>query len=123
MGKILEPSIGHIYRPHGGASLRTASPATFPLRLVSFSTTDTVVIRISTNVIALDEMHSSAVLSLLVFFFVKSQLELVRVWRDTSRHRHRRHPSRRGLALTLNVFCSSPENREQKARASRSRAS
>ena len=37
-------------------------------------------------VIALDEIHSSAVLSLLVSFFVKSQLELVRVWRETSRH-------------------------------------
>ena len=49
-------------------------------------------------VIALDEMHSSAVLSLLFFFIVKPQLELVRVWRETSRHRHRRHPSRRGLA-------------------------
>ena len=27
----------------------------------------------------------------LVVFFVKSQLELVRVWRETSRHRYRRH--------------------------------
>ena len=33
-------------------------------------------------VIALDEVHSSAVLSLLVFVFVKSQLELVRMWRE-----------------------------------------
>ena len=49
-------------------------------------------------VIVLDEMHSSAVLSLFGFFFVKLQLELVRVRRGTSRHRHRRHPSRRGLA-------------------------
>ena len=31
-------------------------------------------------------------------FFVKLQLELVRVTRETSRHRHRRHLSRRGLA-------------------------
>ena len=74
-------------------------------------------------VIALDEMHSSAVLSLLVLFFVKSQLESVRVWRETSRHRHRRHPSWRGLALRLNVCFSSLESQEQKARASRSRAS
>ena len=49
-------------------------------------------------VTALDEMHSSAVLSLFGFFFVKLQLELVRVTRETSRHRHRRHPSMRGLA-------------------------
>ena len=34
-------------------------------------------------VIAFDEMHSSAVLSLFVFFFVKSQLEWVRVTRET----------------------------------------
>ena len=49
-------------------------------------------------VIALDETHSRSVLSLFGFFFVKLQLELVRVTRETSRHRHRRHPSRRGLA-------------------------
>ena len=37
--------------------------------------------------IALDGMHSSAVLSLFrLFFFVKSQLELVGVTRETSRH-------------------------------------
>ena len=39
------------------------------------------------NVIAFEEMHSSAVLSWLVFIFVKSRLELVRVTRETSRHR------------------------------------
>ena len=49
-------------------------------------------------VFALDEMHSSAVLSLFGFFFVKLQLELVRVTRETSRHRHRLNPSRRDLA-------------------------
>ena len=49
---------------------------------------------------ALDGMHSSAVLSLFVFFFVKSKLELVGVTRETSRHRHRRHPSRWALAQT-----------------------
>ena len=32
------------------------------------------------------------------FFFVKLQLELMKVMWETSRHRHRRHPSRRGLA-------------------------
>ena len=37
--------------------------------------------------IALDEMHSSAVLSLLMFFFVESQVELVRVTSEASRHR------------------------------------
>ena len=43
-------------------------------------------------VITFDEMHSSAVLSLLVFLFVKAQLELVRVsremiyWRVISAH-------------------------------------
>ena len=52
------------------------------------------------GVITLDGMHSSAILSLLVFFFVKSQLELVRGWRESSRHRHRRHPSRWSLAQT-----------------------
>ena len=36
----------------------------------------------------------------LAFFFVKSQLELVRVTRETSRNRHRRYPSRQGLAQT-----------------------
>ena len=36
-------------------------------------------------VIALDGMHSSAVLSLFCLFFVKSQLELVGVTRETSR--------------------------------------
>ena len=53
-------------------------------------------------VIALDEMHSSAVFSLPAFLFVTSQLvlELGRVARETSWHRHRRHPSRRGLAQT-----------------------
>ena len=45
-------------------------------------------------------MHSSAVLSFLVSVFVKSQFELVRATRETSRHRHRRYPSRRGLAHT-----------------------
>ena len=35
-------------------------------------------------IITLDEMHSSAVLSFLVFFFVTSQLEFVRVWRETT---------------------------------------
>ena len=49
-------------------------------------------------VIALDDMHSSAVLRLIGFICVKLQLELVKVTRETSRHRHRRHPSRRGLA-------------------------
>ena len=68
-------------------------------------------------------MPSSAVLSLLVFSIEESQLELVQVWRDTSRHPHRRHPSRRGLALRLNVFFFSLENQEHKARASRSHAS
>ena len=51
-------------------------------------------------VIALDEMHSGAVLSLLVVFFVKSLVELVKVTRETSRDPHRRHPSRRGVAQT-----------------------
>ena len=73
--------------------------------------------------IALDEMHSSAVLSLLVFCFVTSQLELVRVWRETSRHQHRRQPSTGAVWLRLNVCYFSLENQEQKARASRSRAS
>ena len=49
-------------------------------------------------VFALDEMHTSAVLNFACPFLVKSQLELVRVTREASRHRHRRHPSRRGLA-------------------------
>ena len=49
-------------------------------------------------VIVLDEMHSSAVLSLFGFFFVKLQLQLVGVTQETSRHRHSCHPSRRGLA-------------------------
>ena len=40
--------------------------------------------RLSHQLIALDEMHSSAVLNLLVFFFVTSQLELVRVWTGTT---------------------------------------
>ena len=44
-------------------------------------------------------MHSSAVLSLLAFF-VKAQLEGVPVWREVTRHQHRRHPSRRALAQT-----------------------
>ena len=35
-----------------------------------------------------------------VFFFVKSQLELVGVTRETSRHQYRRHPSRWVLAQT-----------------------
>ena len=57
-------------------------------------------------IIALDEMHSSAVLGVLVFFFAKSRLELVRVWRETSRHQLRRHPSRRSLAQTERLlFC------------------
>ena len=34
------------------------------------------------------------------FCFVKPQLELVSVTRETSRHRPRRHPGRRGLAQT-----------------------
>ena len=55
-------------------------------------------------VVALDEIHSNAVLRLLVFFSVKSHLELVRLWRETSRHQHRRHPSRRGLAQTERLF-------------------
>ena len=33
-----------------------------------------------------------------LFLFVKSRLELVRVTREISQNRHRRHPSRRGLA-------------------------
>ena len=49
-------------------------------------------------IIALDEMYSSATLSSLVFYFAMSQFELVRVSRETSRHRHRRHPSRWDLA-------------------------
>ena len=48
---------------------------------------------------ALENMHSSVVLNLLVFF-VKSQLESVRVTREASRYRYRWHPSRRSLALT-----------------------
>ena len=51
-----------------------------------------------------------------------SQLELVRVSRETSWHRHRRHPSRRGLARPEHLLFSL-KNREQKARASRSHAS
>ena len=57
-----------------------------------------------TIVIALDEMRLSVVLSLLVFFLVTSQLELVRVSRETSPHRHRRHPSRRDLAQAERLF-------------------
>ena len=54
--------------------------------------------------IALDVMHSRAVLIFVcLFFFVKSQLELVGVTRDISRPRHRRHPSRCRLAQTESV--------------------
>ena len=70
------------------------------------------------------KMHSSAVLSLLVFLFVKSQLELVRA----SVERYRVGTGTDGTPagggrLRLNVCCFSLENRQQKARASRSRAS
>ena len=69
-------------------------------------------------------MHSSAALSLLVFLLLwQSQLEFVRVRREASRHRHRRHPSRRGLALRLNACLAFLDNHEQKASASRSRTS
>ena len=48
-------------------------------------------------------------------FFAKSQLQLqlVRVWRETSRHQHRRHPSRRGLAQTerLLFFLGKPRTK------------
>ena len=50
--------------------------------------------------IDLDEMYSSAVFGLLFFRFVESETELMRVTNETSRHRHRRHPNRRGLAHT-----------------------
>ena len=49
-------------------------------------------------VMVLEDIHSSPVLCLLVCFSV--MLELVRVTGKTSRHRHRRHPSRRGLVHT-----------------------
>ena len=44
---------------------------------------------------------------------MKSQLELVRVSRETSRHRHRRHPSRRSLAQTerLLFFLGKPRTK------------
>ena len=48
-------------------------------------------------------------------FYVKSQLELVRVSRETSRHRHRRHPSRRGLAQTERLLFSL-ENKKKGSR-------
>ena len=51
-------------------------------------------------VIALDEMHSSAVLSLVTFFGDVAVGVSVRVTREASRDWHRRHPSRRGLAET-----------------------
>ena len=74
------------------------------------------------SIIAVDEVHSSAVLSLLVFFIVKSQLELVRVWREASRHQPRRHSSRWGLTQAERLFCSLGKSRT-KSRASGSRTS
>ena len=49
---------------------------------------------------ALDEMCSSAVPSVLVFFCEVAAVGVGESTRETSRDRQRRHPSRRGLAQT-----------------------
>ena len=52
------------------------------------------------NLLLLPSMKFERCLRFACIFFMKSQLELVRVTRKTSRHRHGRHPSRRGSAQT-----------------------
>ena len=78
-----------------------------------------IVVRFGGRIIVagLNEMHSSAIPSLIALFLVTSQLELVTVTRETGRDWHRLHPSRRGSAETERNYlvsvddtCHLPQN-------------